>query len=212
MPLAALAAILLFVAWNMGDWRAFGRLHRATRSYRVTMLATFVLTVVFDLTVAVQVGLVLASLGFIFRLAALSNIEPIRLPADIAHPAEGAHVQAYRLFGSLFFGSVTKMETLLDPAARLPDVVVLQMHQMVNLDETGLDALETLADMLARQGGRLLVAEPTAQPLAKMTRTGFVDRIGHDAVFGDLQDALAAAREFALRRARQATGPARMDD
>ena len=201
VPLAALAAILLFVAWNMGEWRAFGRLRHATRSYRLTMLVTFALTVVFDLTVAVEVGLLIASLAFIFRLSALSNVEPIQLPADIAQPAPGVRVQAYRVFGSLFFGSVTKLETLLDPTARLPDVVVLEMHQMINLDETGLDALETLAAMLARQGGRLVVAEPTSQPLAKMTRTGFIGRIGHDAVHDDLQDALAAARAFALRRA-----------
>lgn len=212
VPLAALAAILLFVAWNMGDWRAFGRLRHATANYRVTMLATFALTVVFDVTVAVQVGLVLASLGFIFRLAALSNLEEIRLPADVAHPAPGVRVAAWRLFGSLFFGSVTKMETLLDPAAPLPDVVVLEMHQMVNLDETGLDALQTLTDMLDRRGGRLVLAEPTPQPLAKMTRTGFVARIGRDAVFDDLQDALRAAREFALRRAvEDAVGTERTD-
>lgn len=201
VPLAALAAILLSVAWNMGDWRAFGRLRQMTASYRVTMLATFALTVVFDLVVAIEVGLVLASLGFIFRLAALSNVEPIRLPADLAQPAAGVRVDAWRLFGSLFFGSVTKMEFLLDPAAPLPDALVLEMHQLVNLDETGLDALETLAGLLERRGGRLFLAEPTSQPLGKMTRTGFIERIGRDAVFDALEDALEAACAFARQRA-----------
>lgn len=208
VPLAALAGILLFVAWNMGDWRAFMRLHRQALGYRVTMLATFALTVSFDVTVAVEVGLVLASLFFIFRISALSNVEPIRLPSDIAQPAPGRRVAAYRLFGSLFFGSITKMENLLDPSAPLPDVIVLEMHQLINLDATGLDALETLADMLAKRGGRLLVAEPNPQPLGRMRKAGFIDRIGADAVFDEMQGALAAARHLARSaRTRAAPGP-----
>jgi len=192
IPLASLAAILLFVAWNMGDWREFARLRHFSLSYRTILLATFLLTVVFDITVAVQVGLVLASLFFIRRISTLTRVEPISLPADYATTASGRRVAAYRIFGSLFFGSVTRLEQLLDPAQPLADVVVLELHQVINLDTTGLDALRSLHRMLQRRGGRLVIAEPNEQPLSLMRRSGFVDEIGEGAVSDELDVALTA--------------------
>ena len=201
IPLAALAGILLFVAWNMGEWRAFGRLARMSGSYRVTMLATFALTVLFDVTVAVQVGLLIACLAFIFRISAHSGVEPVRLTSDFSHPAPGRSVAAWRLSGSLFFGSIDKIEILLDPTQALPDVVVLDMHRLIDLDASGLEALETLHARLVRAGGHLIMAEPAPQPLQKMTRAGFMETLGPEGVFDDLEDALAAARSIAARAA-----------
>ena len=192
IPLASLAAILLFVAWNMGDWREFARLRHFSLSYRTILLATFLLTVVFDITVAVQPGLVLASLFFIRRISTLTRVEPISLPTDYATTASGRRVAAYRIFGSLFFGSVTRLEQLLDPAQPLADVVVLELHQVINLDTTGLDALRSLHRMLQRRGGRLVIAEPNEQPLSLMRRSGFVDEIGERSVFDELDAALTA--------------------
>ena len=204
IPMATLAAILLFVAWNMGEWSAFARLRRFSFNYRAILLTTFALTVVFDITVAVEVGLVLASLFFIARVSGLTRVDPIRLPADVATLGDGCRVEAWRLFGSLFFGSVGKLEALADPARRQPDVLVLEMHQVINLDTTGLDALETLLERLHRQGGTLVIAEPTAQPLSLLTRSGFVDRMGADNLFEDLDAALAALQ---ARHAGEAPGP-----
>ena len=192
IPLASLAAILLFVAWNMGDWREFARLRHFSLSYRTILLATFLLTVVFDITVAVQAGLVLASLFFIRRISTLTRVEPISLPTDYATTVSGRRVAAYRIFGSLFFGSVTRLEQLLDPAQPLADVVVLELHQVINLDTTGLDALRSLHRMLQRRGGRLVIAEPNEQPLSLMRRSGFVDEIGERSVFDELDAALTA--------------------
>ncbi len=194
IPMASLAAILLFVAWNMGEWSAFARLKRFSFNYRAIMLSTFALTVVFDITVAVEVGLVLASLFFIARISGLTRVDPIRLPADVATLGDGSRVEAWRLFGSLFFGSVGKLEALADPGRRQADVVVLEMHQVINLDTTGLDALETLLERLQRAGGTLVIAEPTAQPLSLLTRSGFVERMGAHNLFEDLDDALTALR------------------
>jgi len=195
IPMATLAAILLFVAWNMGDWAAFRRLRQFSLQYRTVMLATFGLTVVFDITVAVEVGLVLASLFFIYRVSSLTRVDPVRLPADVATLGDGSRAEAWRLFGSLFFGSVGKLETLADPTRRQPDVLILEMHQVINLDTTGLDALETLLQNLQRQGGTLVIAEPTEQPLSLLTRSGFIDRIGRHNLFADLDEALLALRE-----------------
>jgi len=191
IPLASLAAILLFVAWNMGDWKEFARLRQFSVNYRAVLLTTFLLTVVFDVTVAVEVGLLLASLMFIFRISSLTRVEPISVPADYAHTPDGRSIVAYRVFGSLFFGSVTKLEQLLDPA-HPHEVVVLELHQVINLDTTGLDALESLHRMLVRRGGRLVIAEPNPQPYSLLKRSGFLEELGPDAVFEELDEALAA--------------------
>jgi sulfate permease, SulP family len=194
IPMATLASILLFVAWGMGDWQAFRRLRQFAFPYRVVLLVTFLLTVVFDLTVAVEVGLVLSSLFFIYRMSTLTRLEPIRLPSDLATLPDGRTVRAYRLFGSLFFGSVTKIEAALDPVEPQPDVLVLEMHQLVNLDTTGLDAMQAIHRQLRRSGGTLILAEPTMQPLDLMTRSGFLDELGRENLFDHLGDALQAVR------------------
>jgi SulP family sulfate permease len=195
IPMATLAAILLFVAWNMGDWSAFARLRRFSMPYRTIMLATFALTVTFDITVAVEVGLVLASLFFIWRISSLTRLDPVRLPADLATLGDGTRVEAWRLFGSLFFGSVGKLEALADPKRHQPDVLVLELGHVINIDTTGLDALETMFEHLHKRGGTLVLAEPTEQPLSLLERSGMLERIGPHNVFEGLDDALAALRE-----------------
>ncbi len=104
VPLAVLAGILLFVAWNMGEWREFAHLRRAKASHRLLVLGTFGLTVVFDLTVAVQVGLVAACVFFIRQMSRLFRVEPVGNPDGILQ---------YRLYGSLFFGAVAKLDAVL---------------------------------------------------------------------------------------------------
>ena len=195
IPLAALAAILLFVAWNMGEWREFARLRQFALTYRAILLTTFFLTVVFDLTVAVQVGMVMASLFFIYRISQLTRVEPLAL-AD-APPG----VEAYRLVGSLFFGAVSKLEALIDPArfadhagGRAPTVVILDFEALLSLDTTGLETLESLRRQLERRSGTLILAGAREQPLSLLTRSGFVDHAGADNVVADLPAALARAR------------------
>jgi SulP family sulfate permease len=194
IPMASLAAILLFVAWNMGDWAAFGKLGKFSISYRTIMLATFALTVIFDITVAIEVGLVLASLFFIHRISSLTRVEPIRLPADIATLPDGTRTKAWRLFGSLFFGSVDKLEGLLDSGTKAADVVVLEMHQVINLDTSGLDSLQSLMTQLEKRGATLIIAEPNEQPMSLLRRSGFLQTMGPHNVFEHLDDALEALR------------------
>jgi SulP family sulfate permease len=191
IPLAALAAILLWVAYNMMAWREFGELRNYSFFYRAILLSTFALTVIFDLTVAVEVGLVLSSLFFIYRISSLTRVEPIDL-GEGAKLADGRVVGAWRLFGSIFFGSVTKLENLLDPANPLPDVVVLEMHQVISVDTTGLDAIESLHQQLARKGGRLLLVDLNEQPLSILRRSGLLAAIGEKNVLAKLEDVAAA--------------------
>jgi SulP family sulfate permease len=197
MPLAVLAAILLFVAFNMGEWKAFAHLRHYTLSYRIVFMVSFLLTVILDLTVAIEVGLVLACLFFIHRVSALTRVEAMRLPADLAQRPDGRRVRAYRIFGSLFFGSVTKLEQITQAEPAEGEIVVLEMHQVINLDTTGLDALQGLLRSLRRHGGRLILAEPTEQPLSLMRRSGLLDELGRENLFADLDSALQAARRAA---------------
>ena len=172
VPLAALAGILLFVAWNMGEWREFARLRRFLLPYRTVLLGTFGLTVVFDLTVAMEVGLVLACVFFILRMSGLFSARHV--PDSLVPPG----VQVYELFGPLFFGAVGKIEAL---PALLPAgtrALVLEMHRMISLDTSGLDALEHLHRTLQRQGIALVLANVNAQPLSLIRRGGFEDRLG----------------------------------
>lgn len=191
IPLAALAAILLWVAYSMAEWNEFGKLGQYSMFYRITMLSTFFLTVVFDLVVAVQVGLILASLFFIYRMSSLTSVVAIELQLDQSRLPDGRVVGAVRIFGSLFFGSVTKLENLLDPTGKLPDVLIVEMHQTINMDNTGLEAIESLRKLITRRGGLMMIAGANEQPLMLMKRSGFVRRLGQDNLRGSLEDALS---------------------
>jgi SulP family sulfate permease len=169
VPLAALSAVLIVVALNMGDWHAFRDLRRYSIPYRTVLLSTFVITVVFDLTLAVEIGLVLASLFFIYRVSDLTRVEPMTL--DGMPPG----VAAFKVFGSLFFGSVGKLEPLLDPMRTPARIVILEMHQVISIDNTGLETLQSLQRSLARRGGRLLLCGLNRNPAEQVARAGFVE-------------------------------------
>ena len=175
VPLAALAGILLFVAWNMFEGHQFARLRQFTMPYRTLMLSTFLLTIVFDLTVAVQVGLVMACVFFIWRMGTLFSVKP-HVPAAGTELPPGVHV--FELYGSLFFGAVGKIEALPDQLPTGTRVVVLEMQRLVLLDTSGLDALEQLHRTLKRQGQALLLANVNEQPLSLMRRSGFEAVLG----------------------------------
>jgi sulfate permease, SulP family len=176
VPLAALAGILLFVAWNMGEWREFARLRHFLLPYRTVMLGTFFLTVVFDLTVAVEVGLLLACMFFIYRMSTLFKVQPY----DAGLLPDG--VVSFELFGSLFFGAVGKIEAL---PAQLPAgtrCVVLEMHRLISLDTSGLDALAHLHKDLKKAGIALVLANVNEQPLSLMRRSGFAAELGEEQI------------------------------
>ena len=193
IPLAALAAVLLWVAFNMVPWRELRGLRRYSMFYRVILVSTLLLTVIFDLTVAVEVGLVMSSLFFIYRISSLTRVEPVDLGAAARLP-DGRTLGVWKLFGSFFFGSVNKLETLADPRKPHPDVVILEMHKVINIDTTALDALEALHATLKRRGGRLMLADLNEQPLGLLRRSGVIEDIGADNVFASLEAAMRAAQ------------------
>jgi SulP family sulfate permease len=170
VPLAVLAGILLFVAWNMGEWREFAQLHRRTRHFRILMLGTFLLTVIFDLTVAVEVGLVAACALFIRKMSSLFRVERVE-----GEPG----TLSYRLFGSLFFGAVAKVDAIVQDVETGPPSprVVLDAVQLVHLDTSGLDALRQLHKAVLARGGTLRFDNLQPQPREMVALSGFGEEL-----------------------------------
>jgi SulP family sulfate permease len=182
VPLAALAGILMFVAWNMGEWREFARLKHFMLPYRTVLVGTFVLTVVFDLTVAVEMGLIAACGFFIWRMGSLFRVTP-HAKEDLP---EG--VQVFELYGSLFFGAVGKIEALPAMVEDGTRAVVLEMARLISMDTSGLDALEGLHTALHRRGVALILASVNEQPMGLMRRAGFEAKVGADNIVPSVED------------------------
>jgi SulP family sulfate permease len=176
VPLPALSAILLFVAWNMGEWRAFVDLRQFRMPYRVTLLAVFVLTVVVDLTVAVEVGLFAAGLTFIYRISNLTRIEPVTAHDDPALAGNTAVIQAWRLYGALFFGAVQLLERIEDalPPQTQLKAVVLDLKNVIYVDSSGAEALHDFALLCAKKNVRLVICGLVHQPLDIAQRSGLM--------------------------------------
>ena len=168
----------------MGEWHEFVRLRNFSMGYRTILVGTFLLTVIFDLTVAVEVGLVLACVFFIYRMSTLFRVE-----LDAASPTG---VRIHHLYGSLFFGAVAKVEAVGDALPAGTRAVVLEMHRLVLMDSSGLDALEQLHRTLKRQGVQLLMCDLNEQPLALIRRAEFDALLGEDKLLPDLASALAS--------------------
>ncbi len=215
IPLATLSAVLMVVAYNMGEWHHFTRLAKWPKSDSAVFLATFALTVLVDLTVAVQVGMVLAAVLFIKRISETTQITAV----DESTETEGSHhslvgkripqgVLVYRVFGAFFFGAADKLETALKRARQEPDILILRMRKVLAMDATGLNALEDLYEKLHAKGKHLILSGPHTQPLFAMDRAGFLDRLGRENVCAHIDAALERAREILAGRSSKPLPPA----
>ncbi len=184
VPLAVLAGILLYVAFNMGEWHEFSRLRRFSVEYRAKLIATFLLTVMVDLTVAMEVGLVLACVFFVYRMSTLFRVE-----IDATGPPD---VRICRLYGSLFFGAVGKLEAIAEGLAPGTRAVVLETHQLVSMDTSGLEALKQLHRALERRDVRMVLCALNEQPLSTLQQSQFDALLGAENVCPDLAAALEA--------------------
>ncbi len=181
VPLAALAGILLVVAWNMGEWHEFARLRRFHVTYRLLLLGTFALTVVADLTVAVEIGLISACVFFVWRMGQLFTLS--RLDADLP-----PGVTAYALDGALFFGAVGKLEPLAEQLPAGTRTLALQMQRLVTLDSSGVEALRDLRRALRKRGIALVLAQANAQPLDLLRRSGLAEELGPSGLVASLAE------------------------
>ena len=190
VPLATLAAILMFVAWNMGEWHAFTDLKQFRAPYRMTLLAVFLLTVMVDLTVAVGFGLIAACITFIYRISNLSRVEQLSAQDAPALFNQQGQVRAYRFYGALFFGAVKMVEAIED---ELPQkAVVLDLKNLIYIDSSGADALVALAKVCQKRQVKLILCGLNHQPLDIASRTGLLNLVGNN-VGPNLASALESA-------------------
>jgi SulP family sulfate permease len=206
IPFATLAAILVVVAYHMSEWRAFKGEFTAPRSDLLVMLITFTLTVVVDLTVAIQVGLVLAAFLFMKRMSEVTNVQAVAREfvedgdpyatdpnaVRIREVPEG--VEVFEINGPFFFGAAKQFKEHVEPVLGRPKVLILRMRNVPAIDSTGLHAL---GEVVHRSRPRTLVvlSDVHAQPLIALGRSYLLDEIGEENIFGNVDDALNRARE-----------------
>ena len=203
IPLATLSAVLVNVALNMGEWHNFARIPKWPRSDAVVFLTAFGLTVVVDLTAAVEIGMVLAAILFIKRVSETTQITAVDESSETNGPEHSLigkvvpkGVMIYRIFGSFFFGAADKLETALKRSGQEPQVLILGMRKVLAMDATGLNALEDLYERLHLHKKQLILSGPHTQPLFMMDKAGFLDRLGRENICANLEHSLERAREI----------------
>ena len=205
IPFPALAAILVVVAYNMSEWRSFKKVLRSPLSDVAVMLVTFSLTVIVDLTVAIEVGIVLAALLFMRRMSEVSQVNAItrdlqdereeeETPASKPVIPDG--VEVFELYGTLFFGAVDQFTESMRFLENKPKVLILETKNLLAVDATGLRALDELVYQLSQQKTHFLLSGIHKQPLFAMQQSGLLDRLGEDNVCGSLDEALKRAGEL----------------
>ncbi|HKY98478.1 MAG TPA: sulfate permease [Gemmatimonadaceae bacterium] len=205
IPMAVLGAILIVVAYHMSEWRAFLAELRSPRSDVVVLLATFLLTVLVDLTVAIEVGMVLAAFLFIKRMSEVTNISAVtrELQDDESEDADAvgkrripAGVEVYEINGPFFFGAAERFKDTLARIARKPRVLIIRMRDVLALDSTGMHALKDVVHRSRKDGTLVLLSDVHMQPLTALTGSPTLTEIGEENLFGDLDQALERARRF----------------
>jgi SulP family sulfate permease len=203
VPLATLAAVLFVVAWNMGEWREIGSVLRLAKTDIAVWVVTFALTVVADLTVAVGVGMALAALLYIYRIAETTTVAPVTEEylrdgrAHILHNKEiPPNVTILRIHGPFLFGTTDKLAEATANLRVFPAVVILRLRNMTALDATGLHALEVFAKRLHKSGRTLLLCGARKQPAELLAGSEFVEHLGQKNILPHVQAALDRAREI----------------
>jgi SulP family sulfate permease len=209
VPMAVLAGILLVVARNMGEWSEIPELWKQGWTDRLVWLVTFVLTVVADLTVAVEAGMILAALLFIRRVASTTTVSRVTedyVEASREHVLQDKtipdYVAIFRIHGPFLFGSTDKLGESIGEVATLPPIVVLRLRNMTAIDATGLKAIEDLADALHRSGRELLLCGAPSQPAHLMEEAEFHRHVGDENILPNVEAALLRAASVYADRVR----------
>lgn len=210
VPLAVLASVLMVVAYGMSEKDHFIHLFKAPKSDILVLLTTFSLTVLADLTIAVGVGMVLASLLFMKRMTEVTIVNTVRedlessdgqdytiqTDPNIIDLRDIPHgVEVYEINGPFFFGVADRLSDVLRQFEPPPKVFILRMRRVPAIDATGLHALEDLLDRCKRQGTRLLLSGIHAQPIFALVKYGLMEKFGEENLFGNIDEALDFARK-----------------
>lgn len=206
IPMATLAAILVIVSYNMSEWRSFKGLLKSPKSDIAVLLTTFFLTVIFDLSVAIEIGMSLAVLMFMKRMAEVSNVSVIKreLEDEEDQPDPNAidkklipkDVEVFEINGPFFFGAASKFKDEIRNIEKPPKVRIIRMRLVPAVDATGLQTLKDFYKDSKKQGTHIILSGVHTQPLFAMTQAGLFDLFGEENIFGNIDDALDHAREI----------------
>jgi SulP family sulfate permease len=203
IPLSVLAAILLVVAYNMGEWQEIPELLKQSKFEIAAWLVTFLLTVFADLTVAVEAGMILAVLVFIRKVTQTTTVSEVTAEYIreghvhiLQHKEIPACVSIFRIHGPFLFGSTDKIDLIVDRLPRLPPIIILRLRNMTAIDSTGLQALENLADRIHESGKQLILCGAREQPTLRMHEAEFHEHVGAENICRSLAEALERARNL----------------
>jgi sulfate permease, SulP family len=208
IPMAVLAAILVVVSYNMSEWRRFKAEFTAPKSDILVLVTTFLLTVLVDLTVAVEVGMVLAAFLFMKRMSEVTNVSLLTAefqdtpdrefggPGSVAARDVPASVDVYEIDGPFFFGAAESFKTALASVARRPKVLIIRMRRVPVIDSTGLAALRDVVHRSRREGTLVILSDVHSQPVIALTNSAFYEELGEANLTGNLDDALDRARMY----------------
>lgn len=203
IPMAAISAILVVVALKMGQWNELARVRRMPRSDALVMLTTFSLAVIFDLVVAVEVGMVLAAILFVKRVSETTEVSIVTPDDSLESPEQIAHGKilppgtcAYRIFGPFLFGAAEKLEDALNRLNEWPKILILRLHLVTAMDATGLNVLESIVERLRAHQGVVLLSGIHLQPLQMIRKAGFLEVIGQENVLATFDEAIARAEQI----------------
>jgi SulP family sulfate permease len=206
IPMATLAGILVVVSYHMSEWRTFRSEFRAPRSDLLVLLTTFLLTVLVDLTVAVEVGIVLAAFLFMRRMAEVANVsvftrefeegdgEDDRDPNALRRREVPAGVAVYEVNGPFFFGAADKFKETMTSLRDRPKVLIVRLRNVPAIDSTGLNSLRDVVGRYRRAGTRVILSGVHAQPMAALQRSALADELAEDDLVGNIDEALNVAR------------------
>jgi SulP family sulfate permease len=208
IPMATLAAILIVVSYHMSEWRSFKAELRSPKSDIAVLLTTFCLTVLVSLTVALEVGMVLAALLFVRRMAEVSSVGVITRELDdegdpyltdrnaLRLRSVPADVEVFEINGPFFFGAAETFRETLRAVARKPKVLIIRMRQVLALDATGMHVLKEVAHRSRLEGTTVILSDVHMQPFIALTRSAVYAEIGESNILGNIDDALNRARDL----------------
>jgi sulfate permease, SulP family len=204
VPLAALAGILFMVAYNMGDWTEIPETLKLTKADIAVWALTFGLTVFADLTLAVEVGMILAAFTFIRKISQTTTVSKVTeeyIEDGRVHILQDKdipeHAAVYRIHGPFLFGVTDKISAITENMERLPHIVIVRLRNMTAIDATGIAALQELADLLHKSGRAMLVCGAQPQPAELMKEAGFHRHVGAENICENITEALKRAEEIA---------------
>jgi len=206
IPMPTLAAILIVVAWNMSEHHVFRQLLKSPRSDVIVLLTTFGLTVIFDLTVAIEVGMLLSVILFMQRMAGLTNVGVITGelrdeeekddPNAIISRSIPDGVEVFEISGPFFFGAASKFKDAMHIVGKSPAIRIIRMRKVLSIDATGLNMMKEMLADCKKTNTTLILSGVHVQPLFALQQYGLEDEIGEDNIFGNIDDALDRSREL----------------